>query len=362
MKPEIVVAMSGGVDSSVAAAVLARQGHSVVGIGLKLAEPGGAGRGRSCCGLSEMEDARRVAEHVGIPFYVLDFTAEFREAVIDYFTSSYLRGETPNPCVPCNAVIKFDLLTAKAIGIGAERLATGHYARVELDLQSGRYVLKRGLDPRKDQSYFLYSLTQEQLARASFPLGSMKKDETRAVARELGLRVHDKVESQDVCFVGDEGYEAFVERVTRGAAGRPGPIFDEGGEVLGTHQGLFRYTIGQRKGLGLAGREALYVVDMDPCANSLTVAGAGRLKRERLLRLREVNYVSIGEPSAPLEVEAVTRYRKDEQSATLRPLSAGEAVLEFDQPQEPTAPGQSVVMYSGDDVLCGGIASRDGEA
>jgi tRNA-uridine 2-sulfurtransferase len=358
MKPEVVVAMSGGVDSSVAAAVLAGQGRSVVGIGLKLAEPTGAEPGRSCCGLAEMEDARRVAEHIGIPFYVLNFTAEFREAVIDYFTSSYLRAETPNPCVPCNAIIKFDLLMARALGLGAGHLATGHYAIASYDERAGRYALRKGIDHRKDQTYFLYSLTQEQLARAVFPLGSMTKDQTREVARDLGLKVHDKVESQDVCFVGDEGYQRFVE-MAGGAALKEGPILDENGNVLGTHQGLYRYTIGQRKGLGLESTEAFYVVEMDPAANSITVAPADRLVRQQVLVLRDVNYVSVERPAGPLEVEAVTRYRKEAAAATLTPSADDRAVLEFDKPQEPTAPGQSVVMYGGDRVLCGGIATGE---
>jgi len=357
---KVVVAMSGGVDSSVAAAVLKEQGSDVVGIGLQLVDPEGTDVSpRSCCGIKDMEDARRVAEHIGIPFYVLNFRDEFREAVIDYFTSSYLRGETPNPCVPCNAVIKFDLLLRKAMGLEATCLATGHYARVELKTGRDRYVLLKGTDPAKDQSYFLYSLTQEQLSRALFPVGGMTKDETRRVARGLGLKVHDKTESQDVCFVGCEGYAAFV----CGAADarvETGPILDEAGSVIGEHRGLPYYTIGQRHGLGLSTMDAMYVVDIDPGANSITVAPGSRLMRQERLTLGVVNYVSIEMPDKPMAVEAVTRYRKSAVPATLVPAGAGQAFLEFHQPQEPTAPGQSVVLYEGDTVLCGGVAMRGG--
>jgi tRNA-specific 2-thiouridylase len=350
--------MSGGVDSSVAAAVLKEQGREVVGIGLKLVDPAGQSlSGRSCCGIRDMEDARRVAEHIGVPFYVLNFTEEFRESVIDYFTASYLRGETPNPCVHCNEVIKFDMLLRRALGLEAEFLATGHYARAERDSRTGRYVLRKGIDGSKDQSYFLYSLSQEQLSCALFPVGGMSKEQVRGVARSLGLKVHDKTESQDVCFVGSEGYAAFVRRSADSEA-PPGPILDESGNEIGRHRGLLDYTIGQRRGLGLSTAGAMYVIDIDPAGNSITVAPGDRLARQSRLVLDRVNYVSIARPEEEIPVEAVTRYRREAVPAILRPMGEVGASLEFEAPQDPTAPGQSVVLYEGDRVLCGGVAKR----
>ncbi len=355
----VVVAMSGGVDSSVAAAILERQGWTVIGVGLQLVGDKGHEReARSCCGISDMKDARRVAERVGIPFYVLNFRDAFRENVIDYFTASYLRGETPNPCVPCNKVIKFDLLSRRAKELNAGWLATGHYAIVDQDGETGRRVLRKGKDESKDQSYFLYSLTQEQLARALFPVGQMTKADTREVAKSLGLKVHNKPESQDICFVGREGYAAFI----RNSVGdfQPGPILDEEGSVLGTHRGLPCYTVGQRRGLGLSRRAPMYVTDIDFANNSITVAHRNRLRGQERVTLDEMNYVSIGRPSGPIEVGAVTRYRKPEVLSTLVPVEDGRAFLEFHEPQAPTAPGQSVVMYLGDMVCCGGIVARSG--
>jgi len=355
----IAVAMSGGVDSSTAAAVLGERGHRVIGVGLRLfSEPGWSCSRKSCCGSAEMEDARRVAEAIDIPFYLLDFREAFATHVIDYFVYSYLRGETPNPCVPCNEVVKFDLLLDAARRLGAGRLATGHYARLETDEASGRWVLRKGADGGKDQSYFLYSLKQEMLARALFPLGGLDKSETRLIARAAGLPVHDKAESQDICFVGERGYAEFIEAHTASVPG-PGPIYDDSGEEIGVHRGIHNYTVGQRHGLGLSTSEAVYVVDIDPEGNSITVAAAEGFRRQRRLALGRVNYVSIARPDAPLEVRVRTRYRKPEVDALLTPLEGDSAELEFAEPQEPTAPGQSVVAYRGDVVLCGGTALRE---
>ncbi len=353
---KVFVAMSGGVDSSVAAALLKEQGFEVVGVGLKLCEPGGS-PAAACCGIEAMEDARRVAESISIPFTVLDFRDTFRELVIDYFCSSYAAGMTPNPCVRCNQVIKFEKLLEVAAGAEAARLATGHYARIEHDESTGTLRLRKGIDESKDQSYFLYSLTQAQLERALFPLGSMRKSETRKIARRFGLRVHDKAESQDVCFLGDMPYVDYLE-AHAGVASVPGPIIlDETGAVVGEHAGLHRYTVGQRHGLGVSMSEPVYVVDIDIGANSLVVATRASFLRQRSILLTEVNYIA-EPPSGPLEVSARTRYRKPEVSAMLEPVDAATAVVRFDEPQEPTAPGQSVVLYSGDEVVAGGIAGR----
>jgi len=354
----IAVAMSGGVDSSATAAILKEQGNHVIGIGLRLfSEPGWSCSSKSCCGSAEMEDAKRVAEAVDIPFYVLDFSDEFSEHVIDYFIASYLAGETPNPCVPCNEIVKFDLLLDAAGRLGAERLATGHYARLQTDASSGRRVLRKGADEAKDQSYFLYSLSQEMLASALFPLGGLDKSQTRAIAREAGLPVHDKEESQDVCFAGASGYAEFIAAHAAALPG-PGPIYDDSGVEIGLHRGIHNYTVGQRHGLGVSIAEPVYVIEIDADGNSITVAPASRSRRLERLALRRMNYVSIRRPDAPVEVLAKTRYRRPEVAGLLVPLDGDAAVLEFSQPQEPVAPGQSVVMYDGDVVLCGGIACR----
>lgn len=351
--------MSGGVDSSVTAAILKSQGYEVIGIGLQLVDEADAtGARRSCCGNEEMEDARRVAETIGIPFYVLNFIDPFREHVIDHFVSSYVEGETPNPCISCNEVIKFDLLLRVAMGMDARFLATGHYARVARDVETGRSVLAKGVDGSKDQSYFLYSLTQEQLARALFPMGDITKAQTRAIAAELGLKVHDKRESQDICFVGAEGYASYISRQP-GARFEPGPILDEAGTVIGTHSGLPYYTVGQRHGLGISLPEPVYVVDIDTRANSVTVTTGGRLRRQKRILLDRVNYISIEKPGSPVGVRARTRYRKPEVPATFVPIDGKRAFVELHEPQEPTAPGQSVVLYHGDTVLCGGVVKRE---
>ena len=350
--------MSGGVDSSVAAAVLQGTGYDVVGIGLQLVDPSKAAGGpRSCCGIGPMEDARRVAEKLGIPFYVLNFKEVFQTTVIDYFVSSYLNGETPNPCIPCNEVIKFKELLRSAMGLEASFLATGHYARVIRDPVAGRFVLLKGMDESKDQSYFLYSLSQEQLSHAVFPVGGMTKKETRELANQLGLKVHDKPESQDVCFIEDSGYACYIKECA-GLNIEPGPILDESGTVIGSHKGLPYFTIGQRRGLGISFPEPMYVVDIDATANSITVAGAEKLQRQERLLLEKVNYIAVAEPRETIGVLARTRYKKPEVKATLVPLDCDRAFIEFHSPQEPTAPGQSVVLYDGDVVIGGGVVKR----
>ncbi len=337
-----------------AAAVLKRRGHEVIGVGLRLLDPGDGNVSEA--GAEGMRDARAVAENIGIPFRLLDLRKDFREKVIEDFAMSYARGETPNPCVACNSMIKFGSLFVEALRLGAAALATGHYARVERDARTGGYVLKRGIDESKDQSYFLYALARERLSRVRFPLGDMTKEEAREVAGSMGLEVRDKAESQDVCFVGEEGYGALVRALA--GEGRPGPILDEKGSVIGEHRGIALYTVGQRRGLGLASDQAMYVIDIDPESNSITVAAGERVLRQSRLFLRDVNYVSIEPVEGEIAVEAVTRYRKRAVPAMLRPLAGERARLDFDEPQEMTAPGQSVVLYRGDEVLCGGKVTR----
>lgn len=346
--------MSGGVDSSTAAAVLKGQGHEVIGIGLRLPQWGnGNASGRSCCGIEGMDDARRIASQIGIPFYVLNYEEIFGNSVVDYFCRSYLKGETPNPCVECNRVVKFGYLWDTARSLGADCIATGHYARIAPDPVSGRYTLKKGTDREKDQSYFLYPLTQDQLSRTIFPLGGMTKLETRKLARSLGLRVSGKPASQDICFLGNGDYRRFLaERLPEALA--PGPILDTQGRVLGEHNGIAFYTIGQRKGIGLAVGRPVYVLRIAPGEKAITV-GTRKESLKRRVLLRNVNWVSRERPSGPIEVHVKIRYRQPELPASVVPLNDDHAEVVFAMPQGGLAPGQSAVFYDADTVLGGGI-------
>ncbi len=353
---KVVVAMSGGVDSSVAAALLRERGYRVIGVGLKLFSAAFSdGRPDVCCGLRDMDDARRVAQALSIPFYVLNMEQIFRRAVIDTFVEGYLRGETPNPCLACNRTVKFDALLKLCLALGADYLATGHYVRVEYDPDRGEYLLMKGLDARKDQSYFLYMLRQEQLSRLLFPLGKMTKEEVRDIARRLDLKVHDKRESQDVCFVGKKGYVHLLTEYGK-ADFRPGPILDVRGEVVGFHRGLPLYTLGQRKRLGISRPGRWYVKDIDPSRNAITVDDDPF--GEDGVFLREVDYTGGVVPEGELEVSVITRYRGEETPAVLVPLDERSALVKFYSPQKVVAPGQAVVFYRGDEVIGGGIAER----
>lgn len=357
MAEPTIVAMSGGVDSSVAAAILRDKGYNVIGIGLKLIDGGiSEPQTGSCCGIRDMEDARRVARQLSIPFYVLDFRRLFKENVIDHFVQAYLTGETPNPCIPCNAIVKFEVLWHFCMSVGASSLATGHYTRVIFNKRRKRYVLMKGVDESKDQSYFLYSLSQAQLAHACFPLGEMTKEETRSLARRIGLKVHDKVESQDICFVGDGGYGAFIRERAKERI-KPGPILDESGRVVGEHDGLPFYTVGQRRGIGISRSERIYVSDIDPKSNTITITASKDDLKQRRTLLDDVNYVSVNCPDRPLEVSARTRYRGSEKPALLLPIAKEKAILEWHEPQEAPAVGQSVVFYDGNEVVGGGIVA-----
>lgn len=349
----VVVGMSGGVDSSTTAAILKAQGYDVIGVSLRLPLLDAHDAGRGCCGIAGLDDARRVAEKLDIPFYALNYEELFQRTVVDYFFRSYAAGRTPNPCIECNRLIKFGHLLDLAKGLGAEAVATGHYARLARDAATGRRLLLKGVDREKDQSYFLYSLTQEQLARALFPLGEMTKSETRDRARALGLAVSEKPGSQDICFIGGGDYRALL-------AGRypeafqEGPIVDTAGRVLGAHSGAAGFTIGQRKGLGIGGRGPFYVLSVSPATRTVVVGPEEALKRARI-RVADLNWVALDPPAEPLEAGVKVRYRQPEQPATLRPLPNGEWEVEFHSPQNAPAPGQSAVFYRADTVLGGGV-------
>jgi tRNA-uridine 2-sulfurtransferase len=347
----IVVAMSGGVDSSVAAALLSEQGHDVIGLSMQLYDQSGPESFGSCCSLDDLYDARRVASTLGFPHYIVNFEKQFRETVIANFVGEYAAGRTPLPCAHCNSDLKFSTLLDRARGLGAEHVATGHYARVEKD-SSGRWLLKRSADPEKDQSYFLFSLTQDQLAGAVFPVGSLRKAEVRDQARRLGLNVADKPDSQEICFVPDGDYAQFVaKKLPEGERG--GAIVDEEGHALGTHGGVHRFTVGQRKGLGIGGTTApLYVLKIDAESREVTVGARAALDRTTLTA-SGVNWISIDPPTTAVRAAAQIRHRHQAAAGSVRALADGRAKFIFDQPQPAVTPGQAVVFYD-DDVVVGG--------
>ena len=359
MASRVVVGMSGGVDSSVAAALLVERGFDVIGVTMRVS-PGmpsdGGQRFGACCGGEAIDDARRVARTLGIPYYVLNMETEFARSVIDRFADAYRRGQTPVPCVACNADLKFGSLLARARAWDADAVATGHYARVTRDAATGRYLLWRGTDARKDQSDFLWPLTQSQLAAAHFPVGELDKTAVRAYARRLGLITADKPESQELCFVPDDDYRGFLRRRDPKLFA-PGPILDTAGAVLGTHAGIAAYTVGQRKGLGLRTATPLYVVDIDPDANRVTVGAPPALERDRLVAT-DVNFIACDPPREPLRVLARIRHSHRPAPATVQVTPDGTAEVVFDEPQRAITPGQSVVWYRDDLVVGGGVIRR----
>jgi tRNA-uridine 2-sulfurtransferase len=357
----IVVGMSGGVDSSVAAALLVEAGHEVVGVTMRVwrtsADP--ASRTGACCGSTAVDDARRVADALGIPYYALNMAEEFDRAVIGPFAREYEQGRTPVPCVACNTDLKFGSLLARAHAWEAGAVATGHYARIDRDPVDGHWRLLRARDARKDQSDFLWPLTQAQLARARFPVGDLMKTEVREHARRLGLVTADKPESQEICFVPDDDYRGFLRRRDP-ASFRPGTIVDLEGRVLGRHAGVAAFTIGQRRGLDVASDRPLYVVDLDPADDRVTVGGAADLERDRL-RVSRANFISGVPPTTPVRVSARIRHAQSPAPATVRALGDGRAEVVFDAPQRAVTPGQSCVWYQGDVVLGGGVIERPGD-
>jgi len=352
----IVVAMSGGVDSSVAAALLAREGHEVIGLSMQLYDHSerhreGQVRFGSCCTIDDLHDARRVAARIGIPHYIVNFEREFADQVVSNFVREYVGGRTPIPCVHCNGDLKFATLAERAAALDAEFVATGHYARVERDETTGEYRLLRGLDATKDQSYFLFTLDQSQLAHAMFPVGALEKVAVREHARELGLPVSEKPDSHEICFVTDGDHAAFLER--HGAEVQAGPIRNVDGLVVGKHEGVHRFTVGQRKGLGLSSTIPLYVVGIDAAAQTVTVGPRSALERW-LLDASGVNWISGKAPAAGTRVTARIRHRHREAAATLTPGTDADVRVTFDEPQHAVAPGQAVVFYDGELVLGGG--------
>ena len=346
----IAVAMSGGVDSSVAAALLAEQGRDVIGLSMQLYDQSGQQSFGSCCTLDDLHDARRVASRLGFPHYILNFERQFADSVIANFVTEYTSGRTPIPCAHCNSDLKFSTLLERARGLGAEQVATGHYARVERT-PGGRWLLKRSVDADKDQSYFLFSLTQEQLACALFPVGSLTKPAVRAEARRLGLNVADKADSQEICFVPDGDYATFVE--SRAPSVRAGSVVDLQGQHLATHAGVHKFTVGQRKGLGVSAPAPLYVLKIDADSGEVTVGPRSALDRASCTA-SGVNWIARDAPDEWVPASVQIRHRHRPAAGRVRAIDDTRAEFEFDEPQPAVTPGQAAVFYDNDVALGGG--------
>ncbi len=358
MSDRVMIAMSGGVDSSVTAYLVTRDGTDAVGATLRLftREDIALDPDKTCCSLTDAEDAARAAEKLGIPHYIYDFGGRFREAVIDRFIAVYREGGTPNPCIDCNRHIKFRELLEKADELNCSHIATGHYARVEYDAASGRYLLMKAADARKDQTYVLWALKQDQLARTIFPLGGMTKDEVRKLACELGLGNADKPDSQDICFVPDGDYARFITSFTH-TEPAPGDFLDTSGKVIGRHQGIIRYTIGQRKHLGIALGRPVFVTAIDPAGNTVTIGDEPDLYA-RTLYAHDINLIAVKSLDRPLRVTVKARYAHKEAPAVVEQTGEDTLRVTFDEPQRALTRGQSAVLYDGDVVVGGGVIFR----
>lgn len=358
-KLRVVAAMSGGVDSAVTAALLVREGYDVIGVTMQLWPddlPFGQHSESGCCSLSAVEDARRTAHKLGIPYYVVNFQQSFQETVIDTFADEYLRGETPNPCLLCNQTVKFGMLLQKALELDADYVATGHYARIGYDPGRGRYVVLKSADPDKDQTYTFYGQTQEQLARTLTPCGDFTKEQIRQMAKEWDLGVATKPDSQEICFIPDNDYRRFL-RDYRPDAHVPGPIVDKHGRVVGRHDGIAFYTVGQRKGLQLTVPERMYVIEIDAARNTIVVGDADDVLGTALA-VRDVNWVAVPGLDGPMAVQAKIRYNSEAADAIIEGGDHGEVITRLLEPQRAISPGQAVVWYDGDVLIGGGTIDR----
>lgn len=362
MNKKVMIGMSGGVDSSVAAAILKQEGYEVTGVTMKIwpEQPGTVSPEGGCCSLSAVEDARRVAFQLDIPYYVLNFQDIFEERVIRYFTDEYQKGRTPNPCIACNRFVKFEALLNKAISMGIDRIATGHYARIEKDAALGRMLLKKSVTQAKDQTYALYNMTQEQLSRTLMPIGNYDKETVRKIAAELGFDIADKPDSQEICFIPDNNYGGFISsRMNKPAV--TGKFVDTKGNVLGEHKGIVYYTVGQRKGLGITFGKPMYVVRIDVESNTVVLGQSGEEYSAGLLA-SDLNWIAFDRLDQPMKVRAKVRYSAKEADAIITPLDNGTLRADFQAPQRAITPGQSVVFYEGEVVLGGGVIDRQIQA